>query len=162
MPPLPDTYPSAVQYRLALDAAGWPQIDHGAGGTIHHKPGESFVVKVSEADNAYLDFVRFAAANPAHGLPDVKLVYQGGNWMVAHIKHLGPLSPQAAADVMTWWDNYVAAKKENAPLPNPAEWSTLADQIQRLATDNKHYFDVKPQNFMQRADGTVLFTDPLF
>jgi hypothetical protein len=162
MPPSPAAHNSAHSYRAALVNDGWIQIGQGAGGTVHSKASEKIVVKVSEGDDAYLAFVRFVLANASPCLPVVTLIHQSQNWAVIHIELLVKLSPAASALVATWWAGYVAAKKSKSPLPPPAEWSNTADCLQAVAIANNCGFDMKADNAMQRLDGTIVFTDPLF
>jgi hypothetical protein len=145
-----------------LENDGWPKVGQGAGGTVHRKEGENIVVKVSEADDAYLAFVQFASSNPSSCLPVVTSIHQGQNWAVTHIEILNTLKPEAASLVATWWASYLASKKSNLPLPEPAEWSNMAEALRNVAISNQCCFDIKSDNVMQRPDGTIVFTDPLF
>jgi hypothetical protein len=162
MPPSPATHSSPHSYRTTLVNDGWINVGQGAGGTVHFKSNEKIVVKVSEADDAYLAFVQFAYSNPSYCLPVVTLIHKGENWAVTHIELLNTLNSAAAASVATWWAGYIAAKKSNLPPPEPAEWSNMAEALRSLAISNRYGFDMKSENAMQRLDGTIVFTDPLF
>lgn len=164
-PPSPNLFSSPHEYRKQLIANGWPQIGSGAGGTVHHSSSAKFVVKVSEGDAAYLAFIKYAIANPCPCLPRATIIHEvqsdGADWAVTHIEYLTPLSSASASNVTAWWEAFKIAKKTNGPLPNPSSWSTLFEQLQKVANSINACFDVKINNVMLRGHD-VVFTDPLF
>ncbi|MCW8308875.1 hypothetical protein AruPA_17720 [Acidiphilium sp. PA] len=162
MPPSPACFKSVHSYRDELVNVGWIKIGQGAGGTVHGKTGQDIVVKVSEADAGYLAFVKFVSANASACLPRLNLIRDDQNWAVTHIERLNPLSSTGAAKVAAWWCNYMAAIKSNMALPEPVEWSTMAEALRSMAITNKWGFDMKEANAMERPDGTIVFTDPLY
>jgi hypothetical protein len=107
-------------------------------------------------------FVQFASSNPSSCLPVVTLIRDSQNWAVTHIEILNELDPADAASVATWWAGYITAKRLNLPLPEPAEWSNMAEALRTVAICNRCGFDMKAENAMKRPDGTIVFTDPLF
>lgn len=160
-PPDPKLSRSANQYEQALESAGWTRIGAGAGGRVFHRACDPDVIKVSDGDDCYLAFANFAAANPAPCLPDLRVVYQNGQWSVVHIELLAPLDSGNEAAVSTWWIDYQAAAKSKSARPAPADWSALADSLRPIASLGACGFDMKSENAMQRG-ATVVFTDPLF
>lgn len=165
LPPSPSLFSSPYDYRAQLVASGWQEIGRGAGGTVHHFSSAPFVVKVSVGDAAYLEFIKYAIANPGPCLPCATIIHEvqsaGVDWAVTHIEYLTPLSSAAASAVIAWWDAFKIAKKTNGSLPAPSSWSTLFERLQKVANSINACYDVKINNVMLRGHD-VVFTDPLF
>jgi len=160
-PPVPANSNTAVSYESALMAAGWSLIGQGAGGRVYHRNGDGCVIKVSEADLCYLAFATYAQSNPQTCLPTLTIVHHGNNWAVIHIEMLEPLNTINADRVLTWWSDYITARKNGLTLPAPTDWSALANALGLIASSGNCGFDMKSANAMQRGS-TVVFTDPLF
>ena len=162
MPPAPASYPSAVRYRAALVADGWKLLATGGrGGTVYRKAGESFAIKVSEADDCYLAYVKFAASYASSHVPQLSLQYDYNGWAVVHTEELFPLEAADIAMLKKWLLDFRAAKMGKMPFPSPICLSQLLDQIVSIAPQGCGLDVEKTGNVMKRHNGTLVVTDPL-
>lgn len=160
-PPDPKNYHSAVSYEEDLKKNGWALINGGAYSRVYRNSNDDCVIKVSEVDDCYMEYAYYAEKSLLDCVPKLKVIYKSEDWFVTHIEFLSALSSDNIIKVRDWFNSYINAKKNNSNLPEPKEWSKLADDLRKIAQDNKcGGFDMKPDNAMQRGS-TVVFTDPL-
>jgi len=164
--PDPTNYNSCGQYELALKGAGWKWLGGGVAGEVYEHPNHPLVVKVFQCCDGYVAFAQYVVGNPKPLLPTpFNITHLTATWGVAQMERLDKLSPQNAARLNQWRDAYFSALRNKSSLPDPQEWSALAEDLRPIAVrgDGKnHYgFDMSDKNAMQRANGELVFTDPL-
>jgi hypothetical protein len=160
-PPDPALSPSAVHYAQTLMDAGWICIGAGVGGEVFHRQGDPDVIKVSDGDECYVSFAAYAQANPMTCLPRLRIVHSiTFRWTVTHIEFLQHITLANEKAVESWWNLYVIAKRNNAPFPQPNDWSIMATALWPIAKTNNCGFDMKAVNVMQRGND-VVFIDPM-
>lgn len=160
--PNPSQYSSPNAYMSALKQTGWKRVGSGVGGTVFRQSGTKFVLKVSQGDKCYLNFVDYVIQNPRPNLPKLQTIHRASSWAVTEIELLRPVPAPWAYELGIWHTLYLQAKKQQITRPTPAEWSSTADDLFALANSTGCGVDLKFANFMWRpSDKKVIFTDPL-
>lgn len=151
---------SAVHYCTELEKAGWSELGRGAGSRVFHRDTDREVIKVTDGDDCYLTFAKYASAHPQQWLPNLEIKHIGTKWAVIHIEKLDELDPHNANSLIKWWSDYNVASKAGNTLPSPKIWSDFASEMFRLGRSCACYVDIQTKNAMQRGS-TLVFIDPL-
>jgi hypothetical protein len=169
--------PRRFGYRAGerLLAAGYQQLGKsGSRGTVYHKPGANFVVKVFSNDPAYAAFVDLASRHPNPHFPRFfgRLVHIDDMYAAIRIEVLREL-PRDRFDDLDHISTYLwGLGKDIARYPlkqqdylDAVQWMQARPPLQQ-ACDlihqhlSKFLLDIKADNLMLRGE-TIVLSDPV-
>lgn len=141
---------------------GFTLVGAGVNGAVFQHPGYAYVLKVYREDKMFdewLHFVRTHSRNPH--VPQIKgqTIRLNSVFSAVRMEPLSPCDPTAANSfiepIEIAIDSYNDVLKLKANNPFLGEIAAFMREWQQVS-------DLTAHNMMQRADGTLVITDPLY
>ena len=138
-------------------------VQSGAFAVVLSHPAWDYVWKVSRNDTGYQDFLKLTEDYPSPNFPRVMDVRIEGDLLLTKLEALQPIDNEnwkvarAALRVMNHWST-----RESFEAKYPTQVGLL-DAISVIMSNRRGAFlDFERENFMQRPNGTVVITDPMW
>lgn len=149
-------------------SAGWFEVGAGYYAEVYGKSEKDYVVKVFERDGAYLAFLKMIQEHPNKHFPKVKgRVWISPSYNGVRLEKLYPADPKYARMLSTYlinkrdgFVNDALLEKANEYIRDKPELLAALDMIDEKLL-NRFHLDLGADNVMQRADGTIVITDPI-
>jgi len=149
-----------------------PLAKPGQGGLAFVKPGYEWVFKIFTHDPAYMNYIKYARANQRNPhVPKFKgsIMKINDQTFAIRMEHLEPGKSNAHKAVVNELKNisflrtYVQKSKEDAFPFTKKHFKgihKIVDDLFHIMPNMK--LDITPENIMERTDGTLVVTDPVF
>lgn len=170
--------PSMMAADIKLTDAGWIGIGRGAYGSVYHKPGFNYVLKLFSGDDlAYRTFLSMVMSNPNIHFPQFrgKLIRVVPRYYAIRMEKLDRTTEiDVSFDELMYMDAYISLKRGYDPsddnddgwwFQNATIWASLEENQSLcyaldLIAQLNFPLDLKLANIMKRGD-TLVFTDPV-
>lgn len=158
----------------------WDVVGVGAGGSVFHRPGDKFVIKVfDQEDMGYKRWLAFSLQNQSNSfVPKIIGRPTPINKELAFVRLelLKELTNHNHMFVENWWMEYRRSFrrfKSSTPPPRsenrliksdwPLKKQDVNDYIKVMTfIDNHTSNDVRRDNYLERPNGELVITDPLY
>lgn len=142
---------------------GYQEKGSGNFATVFYKPGTNYVLKLFKSnDEGYLTFIKYVLNHPNPHFPKLysKIIKITDAYYAIKIEELSPLSTSSAREIEEVFYEFY---EENI-VPTNVDPSMLEamQQILDLMKKNNLGNDMGDNNIMQRKDGTIVFSDPIW
>lgn len=150
-------------------SSGWFEVGAGYYAEVYGKSEKDYVVKVFERDGAYLAFLKMIQEHPNKHFPKVKgRVWISPSYNGVRLENLYPAEPVFSRMFSAYLINKRHAEfvleslleKANEYLRDKPKLLEALDMIDEKLL-NRFHLDLGVDNVMQRADGTIVITDPI-
>lgn len=156
------------RFVFELEELGFEKLGRGSYGVAFEKPGYPWIFKVFHNDPGYLAYLNFARNH--QNLPAVpkikgKFIRISDDTYAVRIEKLYPVDKDEQYVLLTALRQFfntefpLVYQDELDNLKNA--WPEIAQVVESLFKLGKFYIDIHDENIMQRADGSLVITDPL-
>ncbi len=162
-----------------LEAAGWEKLGEGYYASVYGKPDSPYVLKIFEYDDSYVSYLKLIEQYPNIHFPKIKgRLRVTPKYRAVRMEKLSPTTKVnvggLTVDVSGMLNAYMIDKRyqlNNIQIRNRELFDEYAADKPKLieALDlineelvGKYALDLNSDNIMQRADGTIVITDPLY
>ena len=175
---------SRAAFEEHMEELGWIELDFGAYASVYGNKSKPYILKkLNEPDMGYETYVRLIHRHPNKHFPIIsdmkKLRFNKDNYYVYLIEKLYRIpyrkGNQILKDILNTYEDllYLEGRmqtvistylgksvRNNGPSKFLRDNPSLIEAIYFLAHDSYDDLDFHDENIMQRANGTIVITDP--
>jgi len=168
-----DSYDAKYELQKQLKKLGWKELGSGAFSHVWENPNKSYVLKInSQPDIGYATYVKIIKKHKNKHFPKISemKVWKVGRhkFYIYAIEKLYRVTGQSSRDLAYELGNIMEDPKR--PLEKLLKHQTkylrnhpdLVKAAIIIGKDGDGIIDMHGENIMQRKDGTIIITDPLW